>query len=256
MNQKYEGVLVWSVMTLIFLPVRLVFYTFVSNNWYGSFGLMSVVSIILIILVRKNKLGFFGVAFTHQMQKIQQKRRKFLVYGFCVFNIFLLLNFIIAINLGDSQFKGTEELVKQQMINNNHGNDIQLDTLIQHSQEYTLHDYLMAFVGIFLIYFTHYDVFSAFMGIENQITSGLYLHMSTVFFIEQLEVLGILLFYRRMFKKDETQVSLGRGKGSIVNIDSWKPCYVCNNKLTFAEEPEGKRICYACYKNKTNIKPY
>ena len=57
-------------MTGLLLPVRLLFVTFVSDSWIGSFGVISVISISILILAKKGKLGEFGHMFQRQMAEI------------------------------------------------------------------------------------------------------------------------------------------------------------------------------------------
>ena len=62
-TNRMEAVIVFSVMTGIFLPVRFLFVTFVSDHWFGSFGIVSAFAIMMVVLSRKGKLGKFGEMF-------------------------------------------------------------------------------------------------------------------------------------------------------------------------------------------------
>jgi len=195
-----QSLVVWGIMTMIFLPIRLVFYNYISSSWFGNFGVLSIISVILIILVKKNKLGRWGIMFENEMRKVQFKKRRYLVYGSNLFTIFLLINFIAAINLGDSEFKHTQEDLQKQMEQNAKGQKVTLNLVMEQYKEHSPQEYLIALLGIIFVYFTHYDIFAGFMAIENNITGGYYLHFTSVFLIEQIEVLGVLLFYRHIFK--------------------------------------------------------
>ena len=48
-----EFAIVGAVMTLVLLPVRLVFVEFVSDSTIGSLGVISGISITLVILAKK-----------------------------------------------------------------------------------------------------------------------------------------------------------------------------------------------------------
>src|SRR5574342_745736 len=75
-----ETMIVFAVMTGPLLPVRLLFYTYVSPHWFGSFGLVSAISILMIVLVKKKKLGRFGGMFENQMSKIHRGKGRIIVY--------------------------------------------------------------------------------------------------------------------------------------------------------------------------------
>ena len=55
MKDIYESIIVFGVMTGLLLPVRLLFVTFVSDSWMGSFGVISVISISILILAKTGK---------------------------------------------------------------------------------------------------------------------------------------------------------------------------------------------------------
>lgn len=90
MRDIYESIIVFGIMTGLLLPVRLLFVTFVSDNWIGSFGVISVISISIIILTKKGKLGKFGNMFQRQIEKLLRDKRKILVYVESVFVLVLL----------------------------------------------------------------------------------------------------------------------------------------------------------------------
>src|SRR3990172_12802223 len=97
-----ETLIVFAVMTGLLLPVRLVFYTYVSTHWFGSFGLVSAISVLMVVLVKKKKLGRFGQMFENQMRKVQRGKRKILAYGQAALFLLLLGGTIVAIELGNS----------------------------------------------------------------------------------------------------------------------------------------------------------
>ena len=77
----FESLIVFGVMTGLLLPARLLFVEYVSDNWFGSLGVISAISISLIILVKKKKLGVFGAMFERQIYKFQKGKRGLLVFG-------------------------------------------------------------------------------------------------------------------------------------------------------------------------------
>ena len=62
-----EALIVYGAFTALFLPVRFIFVTYISDSWISSFGLISAVSVLILVLSVKNKLGFFGQIFKRQM---------------------------------------------------------------------------------------------------------------------------------------------------------------------------------------------
>ena len=95
-----ESVIVFGGMMGLLLLVRILFVSYVSESWIGSLGLLSAVSLLLLFLAKKKKLGKFGIMFERQMKKIQQGKLGVLVYGESIFSIVLILILIFAIDGG------------------------------------------------------------------------------------------------------------------------------------------------------------
>ena len=61
---------------------------------------------------------------------------------------------------------------------------------------------LNAFIAIPYLLFTQFPYFAGLWAIENDLTEGFLLHLSTVAFVETLEFFGVLMFYRFTLKKN------------------------------------------------------
>ena len=90
LNEFVEALIVFSVMTGILLPVRLVFVAYVSDNWFGSFGIIAIISATMIILTKKGKLGKFGKMFEKQINKLQHGKKGKIVYGQAILFLIIL----------------------------------------------------------------------------------------------------------------------------------------------------------------------
>jgi len=61
-------------MAIAFLPVRLFFYIYVTPNWIGNLGMMSLIAILMFYLTKNNKLGKFGIYFTNRIRRFTQNK--------------------------------------------------------------------------------------------------------------------------------------------------------------------------------------
>ena len=117
-----EILIVFSVMTSIFLPVRLFFVSYVSDNWFGSFGLISVISILILILTRKQKLGAFGKMFQRQMNRLHSSRFGKFIYFQLIIVLLAFGVLIFSIEMGDSfYFEEKQNLLEQTTYITDHG---------------------------------------------------------------------------------------------------------------------------------------
>lgn len=195
--------IVFGVMTGILLPVRLFFVTFVSDNWFGSFGIISAVSISIIILTKKQKLGAFGRIFDRQLSKWQRGKRAKLVYGQSIFFLIILGGTIFAIESGSLYHTDIKNQLKDQFAE---FSDKSL--LLEKSKEIKPIEWIYGIIGLFLAVFFAFPQLAAVLSILNDTFDGWILHFYTVGFVEYLELFAILLIHRFTFKHKNNHADL------------------------------------------------
>ena len=55
-----ESLIVFGFMSVVLMPVRLLFFTYVSEYWIGNLGVLSLIVIVILYLSYKQKLGYVG----------------------------------------------------------------------------------------------------------------------------------------------------------------------------------------------------
>jgi len=191
----FESLIVFGVMTGLLLPVRLLFVEYVSDNWFGSLGIISAIFILIIILARKKKLGFFGHMFERQIYKFQKGKRGLLVIGESVFVLLMLGSMIFAIDQGNSVYSD----LKLQTIANS--SPTSSEQILEYTKEWEASDWLVGFLMVPAAFLTAFPQMSAVIASIDQSLDGWLLHFYTVGFVEYLELFGILIFYRISFRK-------------------------------------------------------
>ena len=193
-----EGLIVFGVMTGILLPVRLFFVTYVSTDWSGSFGIISVISIIMVILTKKEKLGGFGKMFERQINKLQKGKKAKLVYGQSIILLLILGGTIFAIDQGNTVYLD----LKEQILEENEGIS-NPEEILKKSGELQAEDWIIGMAAMFLAIFIAFPQLSAVLAVLNDVFDGWVLHFYTVAFVEYLEMFGILIYFRYSFWKNK-----------------------------------------------------
>ena len=177
----------------VLLPARLLFVEFVSDDWFGSAGVIAAISISIIILAKKQKLGFFGPMLERQIFKFQKGKRGILVLGESVFLLIILGSMIIAIDQGNSVYSD----LKLQ----NNKNLPSETAILKQTEQWKADDWISGFLVAPVAFVTAFPQMSAIIASIDETTDGWLMHFYTVGFIEYVEILGILLFYRVTYKK-------------------------------------------------------
>lgn len=172
-----EKIIVLGILTAILLPVRVLFYTFVLQYWVGSLGLMSTIAIIMFVLVRKNKLGWFGPMFENQMANITRGKMGKAALVVTILSIIFFSGSLLLIDRGNTIYLGEkiqfESVLKGVISSYSHtGNENQID-----------------FVP------------SVSTAMVNDMTHGWMEHINVVILIGEFESLAVLLFYRKAFRQ-------------------------------------------------------
>ena len=195
-----ESIIVFGVLTGILLPVRLVFVEYFSDDWFGSFGLISIISIAIVILAKKQKLGKFGKMFENQMLKIHQGKKRIMVYTFASIIVLYLSISIYSINEGNSTYLEEKNLLMQEFKEK----DINLQNMIEKMPKMSPERFMEGITTYVFSWIENFKDIAIVNAINNDYADGYILHFHTVFLVEQLEVIGILIFYRFYITKEHS----------------------------------------------------
>ena len=186
-----EKLIIAGFLIGIFLPIRLVFVEYVSDHWLGNFGLISAIGLVLLILIKKRKLGKIGSVFDKQMKKtIFGKTGKFVI----IFSILSLVYFgssMMFIERGITVYSEDQELFYDAIIQNKNLEQINPNNLKN------IH---IVYESDNLLYSTFDYAFSITYSIMNEYSDGWLEHLYFILLVEQVEMLGIFLFYRIFYR--------------------------------------------------------
>lgn len=186
-----------AVMTGILLPVRLVFVEFVSDSTLGSLGLISAISVTIVVLSKKNKLGKFGRIFEKEMTRLTRgKKRIFILAWFTMLTLYFAFS-IYSIEQANTVFYDEKERIKLIIIDTYtldfERPDTMIETLEPEAVVGGVDDYASAVVNDF-------EAVAITQGIMNDLSNGFLLHFHTVFLVEGLEILGLFIFYSVVYR--------------------------------------------------------
>lgn len=185
---KEKAILI-GVSAGIFLPIRLFASQFLADHWIGNLGIATSISLLLLFLTKKNKLGRFGEILKNQIRKAVWGKSAGVI-------IFLLLGFmtyfgavIILVNQGNTTYHDDKEAVFQDMITKS---DTHLNLKGPGAS-----DGKNTWLG--QIRYVEY-VFSISYAILNDATGGWLASIHVILFMEQVEMVGLFWLYRKMFR--------------------------------------------------------
>lgn len=194
-----EKLIVFGVITGIFLPVRLVFYNYFSAHWIGSLGLVSSLMFILILFAHKRKLGRFGDLFLNQLTKtIKGKSGKVTI----VFSLILIAYFgstLVWIERGNTVYSDQKHIVSQ-ILFLNYGSDKLNPTDLQKIMNLRPGNNLIDTSNVNYVD----QVISMTYAIMNDMMGGWMINLDMILLVEQLEFLGFIIIYRRMYAPSKT----------------------------------------------------
>jgi len=204
---RMEALIVFLVMTFVFLPVRFLFVTYVTSDWFGSFGVVSALAVVMVVLAKKDKLGEFGRMFIRQMIKVHTGKRRVFIYTHLAFGLIVMGLLIASINLGNSTYLDEKNeiltVAKEQGQSLDSAED--LSQLTEELGDTSAEEFGEGFLEIGDLLLNNFPYFTALWAIEDDMTEGFLLHFSTVAFVEVLEFCGILAYFRFTLKKSITQ---------------------------------------------------
>jgi len=200
-----EKLLTVFIFTGIFLPVRLFFYTYVSTWWLGSFGLISAIMISLLYFSNKGKLGWLGRIVNKQVTRLSKGKAG--IGAICV-SIFLLISFG---NMLYGMSNPPEPVVQQFKDALRDEGVTDLDSYTEKAKDVRL-DWLELILGTLAVLFIMVvptEPGYALFSIINGWSQGWMAHFMTVILVQEIEVLGLVIYFRYFYKPKVIQTTEG-----------------------------------------------
>ena len=131
-----------------------------------------------------------------QMFKFQKGKRGILIIGESIFLLLILGGMIFAIDQGNNVYY---ELKTQNIENSS--SPTSAKQILEDTNDWEASDWFMGFLMAPVAFVTAFPQMSAAIASIDQSLDGWLMHFYTVGFVEYLELLGILIFYRISFRK-------------------------------------------------------
>ncbi|TBR08882.1 MAG: hypothetical protein EPO62_05830 [Candidatus Nitrosotenuis sp.] len=190
-NDLKEKCILIGVSAGIFLPFRLLASQYLAEHWLGNLGFATSVSLLLLFLTKKNKLGRFGEILKNQIRKAVWGKSSgviiFLLLGFMVY----FGSVVILVNQGNTTYRDDKEALFQDIFSKESANShLKLKGPGTNNAE---------FAGVSQIRHAEY-VFAISYAILNDLTGDWLASVHLILFMEQVEMVGLFWVYRKMFR--------------------------------------------------------
>jgi len=204
-----EDSIVMIVMMFVLLPVRIIFVRYVSDEWIGSFGLVTIVIVSLVLLSKYNKLGLFGRMFWRTSIRFKKGKKRFISYFAIGTNIILWSMVISGIQFAEYNPDIIEE--KRNLLSQMTPEDQAMIDKINKAAEagdlVTVNNemndqlknidislILLVAISIVLLPFIDFTAWSLIISFTNDFVAGYILHFATVLLVESFEIIGLMIY--------------------------------------------------------------
>ena len=188
-----EKIIFVAFSTGIFLPVRFFFYTYVSTWWVGSFGLISVIMVVLLYLTKKEKLGYFGRIWKKQIYKISKGKLGIIIM---IQSVIMIMVFSTIVYITDFN-QNTPEV--QRMIAILEGRNMtSLDDVLL-SSEFADNIRSKTLEGWYLVIVEMINnpvIVGQSYALIDYTVQGWHQHINIVLLVEEIETLGLIVYFR------------------------------------------------------------
>lgn len=188
-----EKLVIVSITAAVFLPLRLLVSQYVSDHWLGNLGIATAISIVLIVLVKKEKLGRVGTIFRNQITKTMwSKSAKVIICTLVLFMAYFGTT-ILLIERGNTIYYDDKQILADGIADKR----LDMDEVSRLSGPHADGALLVS-----QIQQTEY-IFSISYALLNDATHGWLANLHLIMFIEQMEALWLLWVFRKMFKPSQ-----------------------------------------------------
>ena len=195
-NDLKEKFIILGISTGVFLPIRVLFTSLISDNWLGSLGIISLIAVIVVVLIKKNKLGWFGRMFEKQIKKTLTGKTGKYIIGFAIFFLLYFGATLFFIERGSTVFAEDKEIFFSAIVGEE---DYDIKDLANY--ELIGPKLIAQYQTTNLQSLAKLDyMFSIAYSVMDEMSDGWLSHVVVVMFVEQIELIGMLVFFRNVFK--------------------------------------------------------
>ena len=184
----------------MFLPARIFFYNYVSTWWVGSFGIMTIILVLMLYLVKKEKLGYVGRVWKKQIMKISKGKLGIFTIISLIFSI-TMLSTIVWITDMNRNTEEVETVVK--LIIEEKGVENIFDLYSLNMIKFFMETSPEEWYAVIKMYAEHPQVIGIAYAIIDDMTYGYHQHFNIVFLIEAVESLCFVLYFRFFYGKKQ-----------------------------------------------------
>ena len=191
-----EKLLTGIVFTGIFLPVRLLFYTYVTTWWLGSFGLVTGIMLVMLYLARKGKLGWLGKIVNRQVIRISKGKAGLATICLSIFLLTAFTNMLYGMSYPpQTAVQEIKQILKDEGIT-----DLKSYSEMAKDVRFEWQELPLGIVAVLLIMVVPTEPGYALFSILNGWSHGWLQHFFTVYLVQEIEVVGLVIYFRYFYK--------------------------------------------------------
>lgn len=203
-NSRKETIVVALVLASILVPARFLTIYALGDHWLGALGVITAVTLVIIILAKKGKIGPFGDMFLRTIERMHKSKFRWFVYVQSSVLFVLGATAVYAIELGNGQFADQKAEVMAEI--NAMGIE-NYDDVVEKSGDMSAEEHANAIASMPEIALTKFHIIAIAAAITNDLMGGWYKFFATLILVESAEVLGLLVVTKSITKKrNETTV--------------------------------------------------
>lgn len=186
-----EKMILVGITAVVFLPLRLLASQYLFDHWLGNLGIATLISVALIVLIRKEKLGKLGRMFKRQISKtLWSRSAKIIVCTLVIFMAYFGTT-ILLVDRGNTIYYEDKVILSKAITQK----DVGRAALAGLGGPAIAHE-----TPLFSYFYYIEYVFAISYAMLNDATNGWLVNLHLIMFMEQVEILGLLWFFRRYFR--------------------------------------------------------
>ena len=197
-NSRKEALVVMAAMGGILIPLRFLTIALFNDNWIGSLGVITAVTLVIITLAKKRKLGKFGDMLLRQLTHFHSSKRRWVTLGFMAFLVVYASASIYMIHQGNTVYLedklNAAEEISGMGINN-------YEDVMRQSGQMSIQEHAESAAKLPTLAIKEFRIVAVSMAIVNDMMDNWFLFFATLILVESAEVLGLLVITSRFTKK-------------------------------------------------------
>lgn len=204
-GSRKEGLVVGAVMAAILIPSRYIVAITINDTWLGTLGVVGTVTMAVLLLSIRGRLGWYGRMVINQTVKFHSGRKKILMAASLVIAMIYGTTLLVLLDAGSQPELEGLKIVVQGLVADDlglsHVDKADTAMVLEAAGGITVEEYVTAALDLPGFFVNEFNLLAVTMAVADEIMDGWGGFVAAIVAVESAEGIALMFISKRLVRK-------------------------------------------------------